>query len=61
MVIDAALGLIHFQVARRFLSHSYTTGFWWAAGMFAAGSVLAAPLFRRGAPAAPTAEEAPTS
>jgi EmrB/QacA subfamily drug resistance transporter len=33
--------------------HSYTTAFWWAAGMFAAGSVLAALLFRRGAPAAP--------
>ncbi len=32
--------------------HSYTTAFWWAAGMFAAGSVLAALLFRPGAPAA---------
>jgi EmrB/QacA subfamily drug resistance transporter len=31
--------------------HSYTTAFWWAAGLFAAGSVLAALLFRRGAPA----------
>jgi EmrB/QacA subfamily drug resistance transporter len=31
--------------------HSYTTAFWWAAGMFAAGSVVAALLFRRGAPA----------
>ncbi len=30
--------------------HSYTTAFWWAAGMFAAGSVLAALLFRHGAP-----------
>ena len=38
--------------------HSYTTAFWWAAGMFAAGSVLAALLFRRGAPAAPATEEA---
>jgi hypothetical protein len=28
--------------------HSYTTAFWWAAGMFAGGSVLAALLFRRG-------------
>jgi len=36
--------------------HSYTTAFWWAAGMFAAGSVLAALLFRRGAPAAPTGD-----
>ena len=26
--------------------HSYTTAFWWAAGIFAAGSVLAALLFR---------------
>jgi len=34
--------------------HSYTTAFWWAAGMFAVGSVLAALLFRRGAPVAGT-------
>ena len=38
--------------------HSYTTAFWWAAGIFAAGSVLAALLFRRGAPAAPATAEA---
>jgi predicted MFS family arabinose efflux permease len=38
--------------------HSYTTAFWWAAGMFAAGSVLAALLFRRGAPAAAARQEA---
>jgi len=38
--------------------HSYTIAFWWAAGMFAAGSVLAALLFRRGAPAAPAGQEA---
>jgi EmrB/QacA subfamily drug resistance transporter len=31
--------------------HSYTTAFWWAAGMFAVGAVVAALLFRRGAPA----------
>ena len=37
---------------------SYTTAFWWAAGMFAAGSLLAALLFRRGAPAAPARREA---
>jgi EmrB/QacA subfamily drug resistance transporter len=37
--------------------HSYTTAFWWAAGMFAGGSVLAALLFRSGAPAAPATEE----
>ena len=37
---------------------SYTTAFWWAAGMFAAGSVLATLLFRRGAPAAPARQEA---
>jgi hypothetical protein len=30
--------------------HSYTVAFWWAAGLFAAGSVLAALLFRGGAP-----------
>jgi hypothetical protein len=28
--------------------HSYTTAFWWAAAMFAAGAILAALLFRRG-------------
>src|SRR3984885_13144454 len=33
--------------------HSYTTAFWWAGGMFAAGSVLAALLFRGGAPSRP--------
>jgi hypothetical protein len=33
--------------------HSYTTAFWWAAGMFAAGPVLAALLFRDGAPRRP--------
>jgi hypothetical protein len=32
--------------------HGYTTAFWWAAALFAAGSVLAALLFRPGAPAA---------
>ena len=30
--------------------HSYTTAFWWAAGLFAAGAILAALLFRPGAP-----------
>ena len=35
--------------------HSYTTAFWSAAGIFGAGSVLAALLFRRGTPAAPAA------
>jgi membrane protein implicated in regulation of membrane protease activity len=30
--------------------HSYTTAFWWAAGMFATGSVLAALLFRPARP-----------
>jgi EmrB/QacA subfamily drug resistance transporter len=34
--------------------HSYTTAFWWAAGMFVAGSVLAALLFRRGAAPSPS-------
>ncbi len=41
--------------------HSYTTAFWWAAAMFAAGSVLAALLFRRGAPAASATEGTWTS
>jgi EmrB/QacA subfamily drug resistance transporter len=35
--------------------HSYTTAFWWAVGMFAAGAVLAALLLRPGAPGAPGA------
>jgi EmrB/QacA subfamily drug resistance transporter len=34
--------------------HSYSAAFWWAAAMFAAGSVLAALLFRRGVPATAT-------
>ncbi len=29
--------------------HSYTTAFWWAAGLFACGAVIAALLFRPGA------------
>ena len=29
--------------------HSYTIAFWWAAGLFAAGAMLATVLFRRGA------------
>jgi EmrB/QacA subfamily drug resistance transporter len=33
--------------------HSYTTAFWWAAGMFAAGSLVAAFLFRPGRPGRP--------
>jgi hypothetical protein len=36
--------------------HSYTTAFWWAAGLFAMGAVLAALLFRAG-PAAAAAGE----
>jgi hypothetical protein len=31
--------------------HSYTTAFWWAAGLFTVGAVVAASLFRSGAPA----------
>jgi EmrB/QacA subfamily drug resistance transporter len=31
----------------------YTTAFWWAAGIFACGAVVAGLLFRRGAPAQP--------
>jgi hypothetical protein len=29
---------------------SYTTAFWWSAGLFAAGAVIAFLLFRRGVP-----------
>jgi hypothetical protein len=28
--------------------HGYTTAFWWAAGIFACGAVVAGLLFRRG-------------
>jgi hypothetical protein len=34
--------------------------FWWAAGLFAAGAVLAALLFRRGAPT-PATPATPTA
>ncbi|ADI04292.1 transmembrane efflux protein [Streptomyces bingchenggensis BCW-1] len=30
---------------------SYTTAFWWSAGLFAVGAVIALALFRRGVPA----------
>jgi EmrB/QacA subfamily drug resistance transporter len=33
--------------------HGYTTAFWWAAGIFLAGAVIAAALFRPGPAAAP--------
>ncbi len=38
--------------------HSYATAFWWAAALFAVGAVVAAVLFRRGAPAAQDGEAA---
>ena len=37
------------------LIHGYTTGFWVAAGIFAAGAVIGGTLFRRGPPRATTA------
>jgi len=30
------------------LAHGYDTAFWWVAGIFAAGAVIAAVMFRRG-------------
>ncbi|MBB4683780.1 MFS transporter [Amycolatopsis jiangsuensis] len=39
---------------------SYTTAFWWAAGLFAAGAVLTALLYRRKAVEPATAEAAPS-
>ncbi len=36
--------------------HGYTTAFWWAAGIFAVGAVIAGFLFRKG-PAAPVPEQ----
>jgi hypothetical protein len=38
--------------------HSYTTAFWWAAGLFAAGAILATLLFRPGAAPVPATEAA---
>jgi EmrB/QacA subfamily drug resistance transporter len=52
------------------LVHGYTTGFWWAAGIFAAGALICGTLLRRGtlsppapdpASAAPVAAGAPQS
>ena len=31
------------------LIHGYTTAFWWAAGIFAAGAIICGALLRRGA------------
>jgi EmrB/QacA subfamily drug resistance transporter len=36
--------------------HSYATAYWWGAGFFATGAVLAAVLFRRRVPPEPTLE-----
>jgi len=47
------------------LVHGYTVGFWWTAGIFAAGAVVCETLLRRGPlrprqePAAPAAEPRP--
>ncbi|MFF7330120.1 MFS transporter [Streptomyces sp. NPDC090306] len=38
---------------------SYTTAFWWSAGFFAAGAVIALVLYRRGVPAAAEEGAAP--
>src|SRR5690348_4995346 len=40
------------------LVHGYTTGFWWAAGIFAAGAVICGTLLRRG-PLSATASATP--
>ncbi|WNI18551.1 MFS transporter [Actinacidiphila sp. ITFR-21] len=40
--------------------HSYSTAYWWSAGLFAVGAVLALLLFRSGRPALP-AEGAPAA
>jgi hypothetical protein len=35
-------------LAGRALVHGYTTAFWWAAGIFAAGAIICGTLLRRG-------------
>jgi hypothetical protein len=40
------------------LAHGYDTAFWWVAGIFAAGAVIGAALFRRG-PLVPTSAPSP--
>src|SRR5260370_28639955 len=35
-------------LAQQSLVHGYTVGFWWTAGIFAAGAVVCATLLRRG-------------
>jgi hypothetical protein len=32
-------------------SHSYSTAYWWSAGLFVAGAVIAALMFHKGRPA----------
>jgi EmrB/QacA subfamily drug resistance transporter len=36
------------SLAEQALVHGYTTGFWWAAGIFAAGALICGTLLRRG-------------
>jgi EmrB/QacA subfamily drug resistance transporter len=40
--------------------HSYTTAFWWSAGIFAAGAIICGLLLRPGAPAPADPNAAPT-
>ena len=48
------LGLAQAQAA----VHGYTTAFWWAAGILAAGAIATALLFERGQVAVPVHEPA---
>src|SRR5260370_505362 len=41
------------------LVHGYTVGFWWTAGIFAAGAVVCGTLLRRGPPRPPPTPPAP--
>jgi len=45
------------EVAAQAAVHGYTTAFWWAAGIFAVGAVVAATLFRSGVPQVDPAAE----
>jgi len=39
--------------------HSYTTAFWWAAGIFAVGAIICGTLLRSGHPATTDPDAAP--
>jgi hypothetical protein len=46
------------SLAGQALVHGYTTGFWWVAGIFAAGALICCTLLRRGPLSAPASASA---